>query len=177
MAIILPYRDKFPKIAEDAFIAPNSIIIGDVEIGSKSSIWYNCVIRGDVNYIRIGSKTNIQDGTIVHVGTNDGPTVIGNGVTIGHKALIHACTLCDHSFIGMSATIMDYATVKSYSMVAAGALVSPKKIVEENELWAGVPAKFMRILTEAEKNYISISKNRYVNLGQEHKNLALNPKP
>jgi carbonic anhydrase/acetyltransferase-like protein (isoleucine patch superfamily) len=99
MAIISPYKNKMPKIASDAFIAQNAVIIGDVEIGSKSSVWYNCVIRGDVNYIRIGDETNIQDGTIIHVGTNNGPTIIGSGVTIGHKALIHACKIYDNSFI------------------------------------------------------------------------------
>ncbi|WP_236870325.1 gamma carbonic anhydrase family protein [Candidatus Bandiella numerosa] len=169
MAVILPYKNKFPKIAKDAFIAENAVIIGDVEIDSKSSIWYNCVIRGDVNYIRIGKETNIQDGTIIHVGTNNGPTIIGDGVTIGHKALIHACTICDYSFIGMNSTIMDYAQVKSYSMVAAGALVTNSKIVEINELWAGVPAKFLRQLKEEETEYINISKERYVALAKEYK--------
>ena len=169
MAVILPYKNQFPKIAKDAFIAENAVIIGDVEIDSKSSIWYNCVVRGDVNYIRIGKETNIQDGTIIHVGTNNGPTIIGDGVTIGHKALIHACTICDYSFIGMNSTIMDRAQIKSYSMVAAGALVTNSKIVEINELWAGVPAKFLRQLKKDEIEYINISKDRYVNLAKEYK--------
>ena len=169
MAVILPYKNQFPKIAKDAFIAENAVIIGDVEIDSKSSIWYNCVVRGDVNYIRIGKETNIQDGTIIHVGTNNGPAIIGDGVTIGHKALIHACTICDYSFIGMNSTIMDYAQIKSYSMVAAGALVTNSKIVEINELWAGVPAKFLRQLKKDEIEYINISKDRYVNLAKEYK--------
>ena len=169
MAVILPYKNQFPKIAKDAFIAENAVIIGDVEIDSKSSIWYNCVVRGDVNYIRIGKETNIQDGTIIHVGTNNGPTIIGDGVTIGHKALIHACTICDYSFIGMNSTIMERAQIKSYSMVAAGALVTNSKIVEINELWAGVPAKFLRQLKKEEIEYINISKDRYVNLAKEYK--------
>jgi carbonic anhydrase/acetyltransferase-like protein (isoleucine patch superfamily) len=169
MAVILPYKNQFPKIAKDAFIAENAVIIGDVEIDSKSSIWYNCVVRGDVNYIRIGKETNIQDGTIIHVGTNNGPTIIGDGVTIGHKALIHACTICDYSFIGMNSTIMDYAQIKSYSMIAAGALVTNSKIVEINELWAGVPAKFLRQLKKDEIEYLNISKDRYVNLAKEYK--------
>ena len=169
MAVILPYKNQFPKIAKDAFIAENAVIIGDVEIDSKSSIWYNCVVRGDVNYIRIGKETNIQDGTIIHVGTNNGPTIIGDGVTIGHKALIHACTICDYSFIGMNSTIMDYAQIKSYSMVAAGALVTNSKIVETKELWAGIPAKFLRQLKKEEIEYINISKDRYVNLAKEYK--------
>ena len=168
MATILPYNGKFPKIANDVFIAENAVIIGDVVIGSRSSVWYNCVIRGDVNYIRIGQETNIQDGTVIHVGTNNGPTIIGNGITIGHKALIHACTLHDYSFIGMNSTVMDYAQIKSYSMVAAGALVTNNKIVEENELWAGVPAKFLRKLKKEEVGYINISKDRYVNLAKDY---------
>ncbi|MFK7760518.1 MAG: gamma carbonic anhydrase family protein [Candidatus Midichloriaceae bacterium] len=168
MATIIPYKGKFPKIANDAFIAQNAVIIGDVVIGSKSSIWYNCVIRGDVNHIRIGQETNIQDGTIIHVGTNNGPTIIGDGITIGHKALIHACTLHDYSFIGMNSTVMDYAQIKSYSMVAAGALVTNNKIVEENELWTGVPAKFLRKLKKEEVDYINVSKDRYINLAKEY---------
>jgi len=168
MATILPYKGKLPKIADDAFIAQNAVIIGDVVIGSRSSVWYNCVIRGDVNHIRIGQGTNIQDSTVIHVGTNNGPTIIGDGVTIGHKALIHACTLHDHSFIGMNSTIMDYAQIKSYSMVAAGALVTNNKTVEENELWAGVPAKFLRKLKKEEVDYISVSKNRYINLAKDY---------
>ena len=168
MATILPYKGKLPKIANDAFIAQNAVIIGDVVIGSRSSVWYNCVIRGDVNHIRIGQGTNIQDSTVIHVGTNNGPTIIGDGVTIGHKALIHACTLYDHSFIGMNSTIVDYAQIKSYSMVAAGALVTNNKIVEENELWAGVPAKFLRKLKKEEVDYISVSKNRYINLAKDY---------
>ena len=168
MATIIPYKGKFPKIANDAFIAQNAVIIGDVVIGSKSSIWYNCVIRGDVNHIRIGQETNIQDGTIIHVGTNNGPTIIGDGITIGHKALIHACILHDYSFIGMNSTIMDYAQIKSCSMVAAGALVTNNKIVEENELWTGVPAKFLRKLKKEEVDYINVSKDRYINLAKEY---------
>lgn len=168
MATIIPYKGKFPKIANDAFIAQNAVIIGDVVIGSKSSIWYNCVIRGDVNHIRIGQETNIQDGTIIHVGTNNGPTIIGDGITIGHKALIHACTLHDYSFIGMNSTVMDYAQIKSYYMVAAGALVTNNKIVEENELWTGVPAKFLRMLKKEEVDYINVSKDRYINLAKEY---------
>ena len=168
MATIIPYKGKFPKIANDAFIAQNAVIIGDVVIGSKSSIWYNCVIRGDVNHIRIGQETNIQDGTIIHVGTNNGPTIIGDGITIGHKALIHACTLHDYSFIGMNSTVMDSAQIKSYSMVAAGALVTNNKIVEENELWTGVPAKFLRKLKKEEVDYINVSKDRYINLAKEY---------
>jgi carbonic anhydrase/acetyltransferase-like protein (isoleucine patch superfamily) len=168
MPIILPYEDKFPQIAEDAFIADNAVIIGDVVIGSQSSIWYNCVVRGDVNYIRIGKRTNIQDGTIIHVHRNNGPTIIGDDVTIGHKALLHACVIEDLSFIGMGAQVIDYATVKSKAMVAASALISPNKTIPSGDLWGGIPAKYMRKLTDEELDHISISAQNYVELALKY---------
>ena len=168
MALILPYKDKFPKIAEDVFIAPNAVIIGDVVIGSKSSIWYGVVIRGDVHHIHIGSNTNIQDGTIIHVSRYEGPTIIGNGVTIGHQALLHACSLDDNSFVGMAAQVIDQAHVERHAMVAAGSLVSPRKIVKSGQLWAGVPAKLLRELKQEEIDYIKISEMNYMKLAEEH---------
>ena len=125
--IILPWNGVNPTIADDAFVAPNATIIGDTEIGPLSSIWFNVVLRGDVNHIRIGARTNIQDGTIVHVATNSYPTLIGDNVLIGHMAVIHACNLEDGCFIGMAATVMDGAVIEAGAMVAAGALVSPGK--------------------------------------------------
>lgn len=171
MPTILPYKGKYPKIAEDAFIAANAVIIGDVEIGSKASIWYGCVVRGDVNHIRIGEGTNIQDGTIIHVNRNDGPTIIGKGVTVGHLALLHACILHDHSFVGMGSKVIDNAVVETNGMVAAGALISPKKVVGRNQLWAGVPAKFFRELSQEEIDYIKISESNYIKLATEHLHL------
>lgn len=168
MATILPYNGIYPKIAKDAFISPNAVIIGDVEIGSKASIWYNCVLRGDVNYIRVGEGTNIQDGTIIHVNRNNGPTIIGSGVTVGHMSLLHACTIEDHAFIGMGARIIDEVHIESKAMVAAAALMSPRKIVKSGELWAGVPAKFFRSLTPEEIEYIWISAKNYIELAAEH---------
>lgn len=168
MAIILPYHGKYPKIADDAFIASNAIIIGDVEIGSKSSVWFGCVLRGDVNYIRVGNNTNIQDGTVIHVSRYEGPTIIGNGITIGHQALIHACTLEDHCFIGMASQVIDDAKIESKAMVAAGSIITPKKIVKSGELWAGVPGKFMRELKPEEIEYIKTSEHNYVKLAQEY---------
>lgn len=168
MAIILPYKGIHPKIANDAFVAENAVIIGDVEIGSKSNIWYNCVIRGDVQIIRIGNNTNIQDGTIIHVTRGDGPTVIGSGITIGHMALLHACTLEDNCFIGMQSTIMDKAIVESGGMVAAGALVTPGKRIPKGEIWGGNPAKFLRPMKQQEIDYIAISANNYVKLAEEY---------
>ncbi len=160
-ATILPFRGIAPKIHPDAFVAETAVVIGDVEIGAGSSVWYGCVLRGDVNMIRIGRNTNIQDGSIVHVNHDRGgdyreggggmPTVIGDEVTIGHMALIHACRLESGCFIGMRAVVMDEAVVEGGAMVAAGALVSPRKRVRSGELWAGSPARRMRGLKPEEQ--------------------------
>ena len=148
--IILPFRGVAPKVAPDAFIAETAVLIGDVEIGPGASVWYGCVLRGDGNKIRVGRGTNIQDGTVVHVNhdpegdyreTGGGmPALIGDNVTIGHMALIHACTLEDGSFVGMRAVVMDQAVVESRAMVAGGALVAPGKRVASGQLWVGSPA-------------------------------------
>ncbi len=169
MAIIKPYKGKFPKIHPSAFIAENAVIIGDVEIGEDCSIWYNVVIRGDVNYIRIGDRTNIQDGTVIHVTHKTHPTIIGKEVTVGHNVMLHGCTIEDRCLIGMSSTIMDGVVVGKESIVGAGALVTPNKKIEPRTLWTGSPAKYKRDLTEEEikwleqsyKNYISY-KNTYL---------------
>ncbi len=165
---ILPYKGMLPKIASDAFIAPGAHIIGDVEIGSKVGVWFNCVIRGDVAEVRIGDRTNIQDGTVIHVTRNGHPTIIGQGVTIGHQAMLHACKLEDGSFIGMSATIMDDAIVESGAMVAAGALVPPRKVVKSGQIWAGNPAKYLRDLTPEEAAFIKKSEDNYVKHVEEY---------
>ena len=154
---ILPFRGKFPKISKDAFIAHNAVIIGDVEIGPGSGIWYNCVLRGDMNEIRVGENTNIQDGTVVHVDSRTYGTYIGDNVTIGHMALIHACTLEDGSMVGMRATVMDGAVVENGGLVAAGALVAPGKKVGASQVWAGTPARFLRDIKDSDTdmmNYI-----------------------
>ncbi len=168
--MIREFNGVSPKIHETAFIAESADIIGDVEIGPKSSIWYGVIIRGDMNYIRIGANTNIQDGTVIHVDSVgehwDGlPTLIGDNVTIGHRAVIHACTLEDNSFVAMSATVLDGAVVESGAMVAAGALVTPGKRVPKGQLWGGMPARYMRDLRPEEmasfdhvtEHYIEIS--------------------
>ncbi len=158
-----------PTIADDAFIAPGAVVIGDVHIGSRSNIWFGCVIRGDVNHIRIGECTNIQDGAIVHVTRKTGPTIIGSGITIGHSVLLHACTLEDDCFIGMSATVMDDALVESGAMVAAGALVTPRKRVEAGQIWGGNPAKYLRDMKQEEKEFIPVSADNYVRLAEEYR--------
>ncbi len=157
-------HDLQPQIAADAFVAENAVVTGEVEIGSESSIWYGCVLRGDVNNIIVGRRTNIQDGTVVHVSSTLQGTYIGDDVTIGHMALIHACTIEDGAFIGMQACVMDGAKVEKGAMVAAGALVTPGKTVPSGTLWAGSPARHMRDLTEQEKAEWQNSAAHYVQL-------------
>jgi carbonic anhydrase/acetyltransferase-like protein (isoleucine patch superfamily) len=168
MSSLLAYKNIMPEIAEGVFIAAGAYIIGDVKIGKDSAVWFNTTVRGDVHLVRIGERTNIQDCTTIHVTRETGPTHIGSGITIGHNALLHACTLEDNCFIGMGATIMDGAVVESDAMVAAGALVTPNKLVKAGELWAGNPAKFFRKLTQEEIDYIRISADNYVRLKDEY---------
>ena len=123
--LIIPFAGKTPAVAPDAFVAPNATVIGDVAIGAGSSVWYGCILRGDYNIIRIGARTNIQDGSVVHIDSRTSGAVIGDDVTVGHMCLIHACTLESGCFVGNKATVMDGAVVESGAMVAAGALVTP----------------------------------------------------
>lgn len=169
--LIMPYNTIEPVIDNTAFIAENATIIGDVKIGAETGVWYGCVIRGDVNKIRIGSRTNIQDGTVIHVWRNPelGATIIGDEVTVGHKALLHACEIQSRSFIGMGAIVMDKAVVEEGAMVAAGALVSPGKIVRSGEIWAGNPARPFRQMTDEEKAFIIESADNYVQHVKEYR--------
>jgi len=156
MPSIITYQGKVPRIHPTAFIAPGARLIGDVEIGANSSIWYNCVLRGDVNSIRIGARTNIQDGTVIHVdspkpgGDAGRPTIIGDDVLIGHMVMLHGSTLHDRAFVGLSSVVMDGCTIESDAMLAAGALLSPGKTVGAGELWIGRPAKMLRPLSPEE---------------------------
>ena len=162
--LIMPYGGKHPDIAADAFIAPTAAVIGDAVIGAQSNIWFGCTVRADGNYIRIGARTNIQDGTVIHVDSDSLPAIIGDDVTVGHMALIHACTLESGSFVGMAATVMDGAVVETGAMVAAGALVTPGKRVLAGELWTGSPAKKRRDLTEQERDSLTEIAAHYVEL-------------
>ena len=173
--LILPYRNVLPRIHPSAFIAPTAVVIGDVEIGKGANIWFNVVIRGDDAPIRIGAGANIQDGTVVHV-TYDVPgrgehipTLIGEGVAIGHMALLHGCTLEAGAFVGMKACVMDRAVVQSCAMVAAGALVAPRKVVKTGELWAGTPARYSRELKPEEIDYMRWVPEHYRRLAEEYK--------
>ena len=168
MVIFHDYKGAAPKIAAGVFVAENAVIVGDVAVGKHSSIWYNCVLRGDVNNIIIGERTNIQDATVIHVSSTGQGTYIGSGVTVGHMAMLHACTIEDDAFIGMKACVMDGAYVETGAMVAAGALVTPNKRIPSGQLWGGSPARFMRHLTEEEKAYILHSSKHYVGIASNY---------
>src|SRR5580693_9942476 len=139
-----------PTIAADAFIAPTASVIGNVTVGSETGIWFHCLVRGDLNSIRIGARTNIQDGSIIHVDSGAFSTFIGDDVTVGHNAVIHACTLKNRAFVGISATVLDGAVIEEGGMLAAGGLLTPGKVIGPNELWTGSPAKLRRVMDEAE---------------------------
>ena len=136
---IAAFLDHSPEIDDRAFIAPTAAVIGAVRIGADSSIWYQVTVRGDNNYITIGTGTNIQDNSCIHISSREFPTVIGNYVSVGHSALVHACTLEDHSFVGMGAIVMDGAVIERDGMLAAGALLTPRTRIPSGELWAGQP--------------------------------------
>ena len=167
--LIESFMGLSPEIDETAFIAGSAVVSGAVRIGADCSIWHNVTLRGDANYITIGSGTNIQDNSCVHIDSARYPTIIGENVTIGHSAIIHACTLQDNSFVGMGAIVMDGAIVESGAMVAAGAMVTAGKIVPSGELWAGRPAKKMRTLSPNEIEEITISAARYVEFGRAYR--------
>ena len=163
-----PFKHISPKTGRNVFIAESAAIIGDVTIGDDSSVWYGCTLRGDVNDITIGRRTNIQDGSVIHVSSTTQGTYIGDDVTVGHMALLHACTIGDRAFIGMKACVMDDAKVEDGAMIAAGALVTSGKVVPSGQLWGGTPARYMRDLTGEESDFLTFSASRYVKLAQEY---------
>ncbi|HEY9079140.1 gamma carbonic anhydrase family protein [Magnetovibrio sp.] len=168
MPLILPYHGVSPHIDDSAFVARTAVVSGDVTIGADSGIWYGCVVRGDVNSIRIGVGVNIQDGTVVHV-SRPCPTVIGDRVSIGHMALIHACTLEDDSFVGMKACVMDGAVVERGALVAAGSLVTPGKRIPAGQMWAGSPARYVRDVNDKDREMMNYVQPNYVTLAHEYK--------
>ena len=175
--ILLPFDGKFPRIAADAFVAPGATLVGDIEIGAGSSIWYGCVLRADFRLVRVGRGSNLQDGTVVHIDSARRGTNIGDDVLIGHQCLIHACDIEDGAFIGMKACVMDDAVVESGAMVAAGALVPPRKRVKRGELWAGSPAKLLRAVSEAEMEGFKRAAQAYAALAQAHRQALAAAKP
>jgi carbonic anhydrase/acetyltransferase-like protein (isoleucine patch superfamily) len=160
MALILPVEDVFPKWGENCFIAPNATIVGDVVMGSDCSVWFNAVLRGDVNSILIGNKVNIQDGAVIHCTFKRSETVIGDNVSIGHNAIVHGCTVHDNVLIGMGAIVMDKAVVHSNTIIAAGAVVLEGTVCEGGSVYAGVPAKKVK---DIEKDKIEGEINRIAN--------------
>ncbi len=166
---VLSYKGVHPRIAEDVFIAPGAFVIGDVEIGEGSSIWFNTVVRGDVNYIRIGRNTNIQDLSMVHVTTAKYPTVIGDGVTIGHRVMIHGCVIGNNCLIGMGAIILDGVEIGDNSIVAAGSLVTQGKKFPSGVVIMGVPAKVVREVRPEEIEEFKRLALHYKNLASSYK--------
>ena len=165
---LLPFNGVFPTIDPLAFIASTATIIGDTHIGAESGIWYGCVVRGDVNEIRIGKRTNIQDSTMIHCAERGQGTYIGDNVTVGHSAVLHACTIEDDAFIGIQACVMDDCLIEQGAMVAAGALVTPGKIIKAGEVWAGRPAKKLRDINQNDLEFFEINRQRYVRLANQY---------
>ena len=174
MAQLIPFGGKAPRVDPTAFVAPGARLIGDVEVGPEASIWYNCVLRGDVNRIRIGARTNIQDGTVIHVdspkpGDDSGlPTLIGEEVLIGHLAMVHGCILRDRAFVGLGAIVMDGCEIDGDAMLAAGAMLTPGRTIPSGQLWAGRPAKYVRDLREADVAGMRAGVAHYVALAKRH---------
>jgi len=150
MPIIKTVNGKEPKIPSDCYVAENATIVGDVTLGENCSVWFNAVLRGDVHYIKIGNKVNIQDGAIIHCTYQKHPTIIGNNVSIGHNAIVHGCTIHDNVLIGMGAIVMDNCVVESNSIVAAGAVVTQNTVIESGSIYAGVPAKKVKSIDASE---------------------------
>ena len=148
MPLILPVKDILPQMGENCFIAPNATIVGDVIMGDDCSVWFNAVVRGDVNSIRMGNKVNVQDGAVIHCTYEKTKAIIGNNVSIGHNAIVHGCTIHDDVLVGMGAIIMDNAVIGSNSIIAAGAVVLENTVVESGTIYAGIPAKKVKEISQ-----------------------------
>jgi len=183
MSNVRSFRGKHPRIAADAWIDASTVVIGDVKVGPRSSIWPQCVIRGDVHRIEIGADTNIQDGTILHVShdslflSGGAPVAIQDRVTVGHQAVLHGCEIRDHCLIGIGARVLDRAVLEPRTMVGAGSLVPPGKTLEGGYLWVGTPVKRIRPLKDQELEYLDYVAEHYVRLADAHSNEAAGPLP
>jgi carbonic anhydrase/acetyltransferase-like protein (isoleucine patch superfamily) len=164
------FLSKKPLIGDDVFIAPGAVVIGDVTVGNNSSVWYNCVLRGDINSITIGFGTNIQDGVIGHL-ADDYPLIVGNMVTVGHGAVIHACTIEDECLIGMNATVLDGAHIGKQSIVAAGSVVPVGTVIPEGSLFAGVPGEVKKRLSVQQRSSLKTWAEKYLSVSRAHREI------
>ena len=163
MAIIKPVQDILPQFGQNCFLAENAVVVGDVVMGDDCSVWFHAVVRGDVHYIRMGNKVNVQDGAVIHCTYQRAPTLIGNNVSIGHRAIVHGCTLHDNVLVGMGAIIMDHAVAEEHVLIAAGAVVLEHTRLESGHIYAGVPAKKVKAISEETfKDTIERIANNYV---------------
>jgi len=178
MSNVRRFEEKFPRIADTAWIDDSAVVIGDVEMGPQASIWPLCVIRGDIHRIEIGAGTNIQDGTILHVSHDSrflpggAPTIIRDRVTVGHQAVLHGCEIKDHCLIGIGARVLDRAVLESRTMIGAGSLVPPGKVLEGGHLWVGTPVKRIRPLKDQEIEYLDYVAEHYTKLADRHRRTA-----
>ena len=173
---LIDFEDKAPRIDPDAFVAPGAQLIGDIVVGAEASIWYNCVLRGDMNRIRIGARSNLQDGTVIHVdpwrpgGPPEGfPCLIGEEVLIGHLAMVHGCTLHPHAFVGLGAIVMDGCVIEGDAMLAAGAMLTQGKRIPSGQLWAGRPARYVRDLRPEDVAGMRLGVAHYAELARQHR--------
>lgn len=166
--MIQPYQGKYPVLDQTSFIAPTAAVIGDVTIGPLSSVWYHATVRGDVNWIRIGQGSNVQDNVVIHVTSNTAPTVIGDRVTIGHSAVIHGCTINDRVLVGIGAIVLDQCLIESDCIIGAGALVTRRTVIPAGSLVLGRPGKVVRTLTGNEIRSIQRQAENYVRYSEFH---------
>jgi len=169
MALIRAWGGKTPRLADSSWVADGAVIIGDVEIGPESSVWFGAVVRGDVNHIRVGARTNLQDYSVLHVTSGTHPTIVGDDVTLGHRATLHGCTVKDRCLVGIGATVMDGAVVGEDAMVAAGSLVPPGMVVPPGMLALGSPAKVKRQLTREEIDHLLKSAASYAGYAEQYR--------
>jgi carbonic anhydrase/acetyltransferase-like protein (isoleucine patch superfamily) len=168
MALLRGYGEKSPRLHESVFAVESAVVVGDVEIGADSSLWFGAVVRGDVNSIRIGARTNVQDQCVVHVTGGTHPTVIGDEVTVGHRVTLHGCTIGDRCLVGIGSIVLDGARVEAESMVAAGSLVAPGTVIPPRVLALGAPARVKRPLTAEELERLRDSADRYARLAESY---------
>lgn len=167
-SLVLPFKDVHPEIHPTAWVAPGAVVVGDVVLSEGVGIWYGCVLRGDVNKIRIGARSNIQDGSVLHVTRNQFDTIVGEEVTVGHRAVVHGCRVGDGALIGIGATVLDGAVIGEGALVGAGAVVTPGKVIPPRTLVVGTPARVVRILDDEELVKQRERTIHYVALAQEH---------